>query len=67
MPPQLTRFDWIPGKEGRVLRQVGVRNPPPQETIDLCSTKDETFAELYRKGYLTGRALRDAKKQFGDL
>ena len=53
-----TLYDWeVPGKVLKI-KDGGT----PQNTVTLIFP--EAFQEMYEKGFLTGKALEDAKKRF---
>ena len=53
-------YDYYPPSKGRILIYVG-RVPDPKSDPGIRNTP-EALHSLYKNGYLTGEALKDAKK-----
>lgn len=60
-------FDWVERWEnGGRLRPVNSSVNGSGEVILLESTFEYSFHVMYRDGFLTGQALREAEELFGD-
>lgn len=54
-----SQYDWdVPGHTLRMVNGSG--------TVNLIIGGEDTFKEMYDKGFLTGVALEDAKKKYGE-
>ncbi|MCP4201846.1 MAG: hypothetical protein GY769_07930 [bacterium] len=59
-----TRYDWVPGREGRLLAPEGSKSMAQAVSVGVLS--HDTLRILYEDGRLYGQALYDATWRYGD-
>ena len=57
-----TRYDWAPGREGRLLAPEGSRSVQQQVVVGVM--RHDTLRILFDGGRLYGKALDDAEKSY---
>lgn len=57
-----TKYDWVNGKEGWELEALG---GSPRQRVSVSSAKSPVMQNLYDLNMLRGKALKQAKVQFG--
>lgn len=58
-----TRYDWVPGQEGRLLAPEGSKSV--LQTVVVGVMRHDTLRILYEDGRLYGRALAEARERHG--
>ena len=57
-----TRYDWVPGKDGKLLAPEGSSSILQQVAVGVMH--HDTLRILFEDGRLYGRALEDAEKSY---